>query len=473
MNVPIVRLFGLVIVLFALLVAFTSRWTVFEAQALRDESANQPRQALAEERIRRGRIRAAEGQALAASRPLPGERYVRRYPTGSLFAHPVGYSFTTEGRSGLERHYNDELIGRSNELVSVVDSLLGERAVGNDLQTTLSVRAQQAAMEALQGRSGAVVAMDVRTGAVRVMASSPSYDPDAIDDAGTSQLNRASGSPLLNRATQGLYPPGSTFKVVTAAAALDSGDYTADSIVDGRNGKPISGVPLQNFGSRDWGRIDLRTALTNSVNTVWAEVGVELGRETMADYMERFGFFEDPPLDYPDEQMLPSGVRKGERRRLVSPESDRVDLGRMAIGQGDLQASALQMATVAQTIGNGGARMRPYLAEKVIDPDGRTIDETDPEEVEQVISEDAATELTAMMRDVVSEGTGTAAALSGVSVAGKTGTAELNATDLNQPWFIGFTPEIAVAVTVERQQGGTGGTIAAPIAKRVLETLGQ
>nr|MBA2643840.1 penicillin-binding protein 2 [Solirubrobacterales bacterium] len=453
-------------------VGATSWWTVFGAEKLRANPENR-RILLAEERIERGLIRADDGSVLARSRSLGQGRFGRRYPTGPLFAHAVGYSFTTEGRSGLERTYNDALIGRSNELVGVVDSLLGERAVGDDIQTTLSARAQQVAMKSLQGRSGAVVAMDVRTGAVRVMASTPSYDPDAIDDAGTSQLNRAAGSPLLNRATQGLYPPGSTFKVVTAAAAQDSGDYTAGSIVDGRNAKPISGVPLQNFGSRDWGRIDLRTALTNSVNTVWAEVGVELGRETMADYMERFGFYEDPPLDYPDAQMLPSGVRKGDSRRLVSPESSRVDLGRMAIGQGDLQASALQMATVAQTIGNRGARLRPYLVEKVIDPDGRTVTETEPDEVEQVISEDAAAELTAMMRDVVSEGTGTAAALSGVDVAGKTGTAELNATDLNQPWFIGFTPEVAVAVTVERQQGGTGGTIAAPIAKRVLETLGQ
>ena len=473
MNAPIVRLFGVVMVLFALLVAFTSRWTVFEAQALREESANQPRQALAEERIRRGRIRSSDGRVLAASRKLPGERYARRYPSGSLFAHPIGYSFTTEGRSGLERSYNDALIGRSNDLVGVVDSLLGERAVGDDLETTLSAGAQQVAMEALGNRRGAVVALDVRTGAVRVMVSTPSYDPDAIGERGTGELNRAPGSPLINRATQGVYPPGSTFKVVTAAAALDSGDYSPSTTVDGRNGKPISGVPLENFGGRDWGVIDLRTALTQSVNTVWAEVGVELGRETMTDYMERFGFYEDPPLDYPDDQMVPSGVRKGDRRRLVRPESPRVDVGRMAIGQGDLQASALQMATVAQTVANGGARMKPYLVAKVIDPDGRTVSETQPDEVEQVISEEAAAELTAMMRDVVREGTGTAAALSGVEVAGKTGTAELNATDLNQPWFIGFTPDVAVAVTVEAQQGGTGGTVAAPIAKRVLEALGQ
>jgi peptidoglycan glycosyltransferase len=473
MNVPILRLYVLALLLFALLVAFTSRWTVFEAQALREQPAAQPRQLLAEEEIRRGRIRADDGRVLAGSRRLKGERYVRRYPTGPLFAHAVGYSFTGAGRSGLERHHNDALTGRRDDLIGIFDSIFGERQIGDDLRTTLSPRAQEAALSSLQGRSGAVVALDVRSGAVRVMASTPSYDPNQVDDAGIGRLNRAPGSPLLNRATQGLYAPGSTFKVVTAAAALDSGRYSSGSTVDGRNGKPISGVPLQNFGGRDWGRIDLRTALTNSVNTVWAEIGVELGRDTMTDYMERFGFYDDPPLDYPDSQMVPSGVRKGDNRRLVRPTSSRVDLGRMAIGQGDLQASALQMATVVQTIGNGGTRLRPYLVDRVIDPDGRTISESEPDEVERVMSEDAAAELTSMMRDVVSEGTGTAAALQGVELAGKTGTAELNNTDLNQPWFIGFTDEVAVAVTVERVQGGTGGTVAAPIAKRVLEALGQ
>jgi peptidoglycan glycosyltransferase len=193
----------------------------------------------------------------------------------------------------------------------------------------------------------------------------------------------------------------------------------------------------------------------------------------MSDYMERFGFYADPTLDYPDAQMVPSGVRKGAAGRLVRPQSERVDLGRMAIGQGDLQVSPLQMAMVAQAVGNRGLRLKPYLVAKVIDPDGRTVRETEPEEVERVMSQESADALTAMMKNVVREGTGTAAALEGVDVAGKTGTAEVNLSGLNQPWFIGFTPEVAIAATVERVQGGQGGTVAAPVAKRVLEALGQ
>jgi peptidoglycan glycosyltransferase len=192
----------------------------------------------------------------------------------------------------------------------------------------------------------------------------------------------------------------------------------------------------------------------------------------MAEYMDKFGFYTDPPMDYPDAQMIPSGVNKG-GRRPVRPTSDRVDIGRVAIGQGDLEATALQMATVAQTVGNGGMRMKPRLVAKIVDPDGRTVDEPLPEEAERVISEETADELSSMMRNVVEQGTGTAAKLEGVDVSGKTGTAEVNNADLNDAWFIGFTDRYAVAVVIERVQGGTGGELAAPIAADVLKSLGE
>jgi peptidoglycan glycosyltransferase len=329
------------------------------------------------------------------------------------------------------------------------------------------------ARDRLSGRSGSVVALDVDSGEVLVMASTPGFEPNGIDRTETFRaLNRDDRAPLLNRATQGLYPPGSTMKVVTAAAALDSGKYTPGSRVSGRNGKEISGVPLNNFNQADYGEIPLTEALTQSVNTVWAEVGVELGRETMRDYMERFGFYVDPEIDLPPDEIFSSGVFK--RGDLARPTSRRVDVGRMAIGQGDLLATPLQMAMVAQTVANGGVRLKPRLTRKIVDPDGRTQDEIEPEEAERVISEDAASALADMVRNVVREGTGTAAALQGVQVAGKTGTAELNIEQrINQPWFIGFTSKVAVAVTVERVPAGSGGTIAAPIAKDVLEALGS
>jgi peptidoglycan glycosyltransferase len=474
MNQPVLRLYFLVVVLFGLLVAFTSRWTVFDAEALRDNALNR-RELLQEQKIHRGTIRSADGTLLARSVRRPGDIFTRRYPTADLFAHAVGYAFTTIGRAGLERSRNDELTGRRTELVTALESILGRSEEGDDVRTTLDADAQRAAVDALRASDhrGALVALDVKTGGVLAMASDPSYDPNGIDDPATfARLNRDRvNAPLFNRATQEGYPPGSTMKVVTAAAALDSGEYRPDSRVSGENGKEISGVPLNNFGGESFGDIDLTFALTNSVNTVWAEVGEKLGGRTMQRYMERFGFYADPPMDYPDQQMTASGVRKA--GDLVPMTSDRVDVGRVAIGQGDLFATPLQMASVAQTIGNGGVRLKPHIMAKAVDPDGRTVDEVEPEEAAQVISRQTARDLTVMMKQVVREGTGTAAALEGVEVAGKTGTAELNTTGLNQPWFMCFTPEVAVAVTLERFQGGTGGTTAAPIAKQVLQALGQ
>ena len=459
MNTPVLRLFAVVVVLFAVLIGFTSRWTVFEASALRENPANH-RVLLQEERIKRGVIRAADGSVLANSRKVDATRYARRYPTGELFAHPVGYFSVVRGTNGLEDFYNDPLSGRETSAIGAIERLLGPRNVGDDLKTTLSPKAQRAAYAGLNGRAGAVVALDVRSGAVRALAATPSFDPSDPAKANT-----------FNRATQGRYPPGSTFKALTAAAALDSGRYTPGSQVNGRNHQVISGAPLDNFGGEDYGNIDLTFALTHSVNTVWAQVGVKLGKQTMADYMKKFGFYSDPPMDYPDNQMLPSGeYRNG---KLLRPTSRFIDVGRMAIGQDKLLVTPLQMATVAQTIGNGGVRMEPRLVQKVVDPDGRTTDTPLPKEAERVMSNASADALTAMMKNVVREGTGTAAALEGVERAGKTGTAEIDpAAGINDLWFIGFTPEVAVAVVIERQKG-QGGTVAAPVAKQVLQALGQ
>jgi penicillin-binding protein A len=458
MNAPIVRLFALVIVLFGLLVAFTSRWTVFEANALR-ENPNNRRILFEEQRIKRGIIRAQDGTVLAANRTLGKDRYGRRYPTGQLFAQPVGFTSLDRGRIGLEDFYNDPLTGRRDDAVGALERLLGPQDVGDDLRTTLVPRAQETAYNGLAGRNGAVVALDVKSGAVRVLAATPSFDPNDPAHANT-----------FNRATQGRFPPGSTMKTVTATAALDTGRFTPDSQVNGANNQVISGTPLQNFAGEDFGSITLTDALTNSVNTVWAKVGETLGRDTMAEYMRKFGFYEDPPMDYPDDQMVPSG-EYGPSGRVLSPTSNRIDVGRMAIGQDKLLVTPLQMAEVAQTIANRGLRMKPRLVEKIVDPDGRTIDEPLPEEAERVMSEKTAGELASMMQSVVEQGTGTAARLEGVNVSGKTGTAEVgDGTD--DLWFIGFTDKVAVCAMLERQTGGTGGADAAPIAAQVLKALG-
>jgi len=478
LNRQIVQLFGLSMILFATLIAFTSRWTVFEADALKDPNdrrgqANK-RELIAEQQIPRGLIKSADGTVLARSEPRGRDEdrvFRRTYPTGDLFSQAVGYSFVEQGKTGLEAFRNDELTGAENEFGTIFSELQSEGREGSDLITTLDAGAQRTAIEALDGQKGSVVAIEPQTGRVRVMATVPGFDPNGI-------VENQGQVDVLNRATQSQYPPGSTFKVVTAAAALDSGKFTPDSVVDGSSPRTISGAPLANSGGANFGAITLTEALTNSVNTVWAQVGEQIGPKTLLDYMNRFGFNADPQLDYPDGQMVASGVRNA-KGDLVD-DTGGFDIGRVAIGQGGAEGailvSPLQMALVASAVGNGGELMRPRLTERVVGKDGRVDERLQPVEQSQVMKRETAEQLAGMMNNVVNEGTGTAAALDGIDVAGKTGTAEVDNATSNQAWFIGFAPvtnpKMAVAVTIERTQG-QGGTEAAPIAKQVLQELLQ
>ncbi len=481
MNRQIAQLFGLTVVLFGLLVAFTSYWSVFDAEGLEANSSNR-RQLIEEQQVPRGLILARDGRTqLARSVPRGrGERrtYTRTYPEGSLFSQPIGYSFISNGRRSLEQSRNDALAGEEDEFESILSGLESKQREGQDVVTNLDVGAQQAAYAALGGRKGAVVAIEPQTGKVRVMASDPSYDPNQIP-SNFRAINGDPDQPLLNRTTQELYPPGSTFKVVTATAALDTGKVSPESIIDGSSPKTFSGVPLANFGGENFGPVSFTDALTNSVNTVFAQVGEDVGRETLVEYMDRYGFGEDPKLDYPDDQMIPSGIRNSDGRYVRG--DDGFDVARVAIGQGgaegEVQATPMQMALVAATVANGGVLMKPRLTDRIVRKDGRVSERVEPDRQSRVMKPETADQLTAMMSRVVEEGTGTAAALSGIQVAGKTGTAEVGANrELTDPWFIGFAPvddpQVAVAVVLERTTG-QGGTVAAPIAKAVMESLLQ
>jgi penicillin-binding protein A len=468
MNRQIVKLFGVLLALYALLFGFTSYWSVFDADSLNANQANR-RPLLEEQKIKRGDILAADGSAIAHSRPIgkgDNKIYVRHYPQGGLFGNPIGYSFVTQGRVGFELSHNDELVGNKTEFLSVLDELQGHSQEGDKVQSSLDPAAQEAAVNGLAGRRGSVVAIVPSTGEVRAMVSIPEYDPNRIPKD-FAQLNRDSSAPLFNRATQAGYPPGSTMKVVTATAALDSGEFTPSSVLSGRSPQTIGGVALSNSGGEQFGDIDMTTALTNSVNTWWAQVGEKLGNETMFQYMDRFGFDAKPRLDYPSFQLATSGVFDG--NKLLGP-SDPIDIGRVAIGQERLRVTPLQMAEVAATVANKGELMEPRLWSKVIDPDGRET-KLDPARQSRVMGEDIAATLNTMMQSVVREGTGTAGAVSGIDVAGKTGTAELS-PGVNDAWFIGFAPaddpQIAIACIVEHTSG-FGGPTCGPIFKAVAE----
>jgi peptidoglycan glycosyltransferase len=465
-NRAIAKLFVLVVVLFGILIAFTSRWTVFEATALRDNSENR-RPILEEQKVKRGEIVADDGTTVLAKSVRKGQVYVRKYPTGSLFGHPIGFYDIRFNKSELERYRNDYLSGRNDAVGSFVDQLTGSRHQGAKVVTTLNVNAQKIAYQGLAGRRGAVVALDPRTGAVQVMASNPPFNANTIHTRG---VNKQPGG--LNRAVGAGYPPGSTFKVVTAIAAIDSGRYSPSSIVSGRNGKIISGTPLNNFGGEVFGDISLTDALTHSVNTVWAEVAEKLGQNTMQNYMGRLGFGADPPLDLPDADMRGSGSRIN--GKLVPATNGAIDVGRMGIGQNLLQVTPMQMAMVASSVANDGVLLRPHITDKIVDSDGRTVKTVEPEKMSTAMSPSTAKKVNTMMQSVVREGTGTQGALNGIDVAGKTGTAEVNKRCPNQAWFIGFAPannpRVAVAVTIECTPG-QGGTVAAPIARSVMQSL--
>jgi penicillin-binding protein A len=481
-NRQIVKLFGLIAALFALLIGFTSYWSVFDAKALKEKDANK-RPLFEQQQIKRGRILAADGTVIAHSVPKghgAGLRYIRRYPEGVLYGHPIGYSFAEEGDSEFEQFHNDELVGNESEFSSILDQLSGRGQEGNDIVTNLDPTAQKVAQADLEAAGfGAVVAIEPQSGRVKVLASNPSYDPNRVPYELSKLNTNEVETPLYDRATQGQYPPGSTFKVVTAAAGLESGTITPETQIDAPGELEVEGTPLRNDFGISWPGATLDTALTNSINTWFGQLGQRLGEDTLFEYMERFGFNSTPAIDLPANQVSKSGVFN-EEKELLGP-NDPVDLARVAIGQERLAVTPLQMAEVAAAVANKGKLMKPQIWSRVVDPDGRVTKRLDPSQYSQPISAETAEELTTAMEGVVSEGTGTNAAIPGIQVAGKTGTAETpgnkacgGGEEENQAWFIGFAPaedpKIAIAATVECTEE-FGNDVAAPIFRDVAETI--
>ena len=486
MNRSILRLFGVVILLFTILVVWTSRWTVFSATSLDHNPLNRL-SFYASEKVKRGEILAANGEVLAKSVKQKGDSWKRVYPQGSLFSQIVGYYNAELGQAaGLELARNAELEGPKSALTSVFGSFNGIAKVGNDVHTTIDPKAQALARQSIQhvmsaygATSGSVVAIVPQTGAVKVLYSSPSYNDNDFEKC------KPPGCSEFFDALQNGYPPGSTFKLVTTTAALNSRKYTPQSEINGHGPITVSGAPLQNDAGEEYGDVSLTEALTNSINVVYAKVGLSLGASVMQDYMKRFGFYSVPPLDYPAREMRPSGEFDSVSGKFLLPahspcttSSNCVDIGRMSIGQDKLEVTPFQMAMVVSAIANDGKLMQPRLTSKVVNNAGQTVETIAPQEDDQVMTPKVAGELQTMMRDVVEEGTGQNANLEGLDIGGKTGTASTginrNGQPLDDAWFVGFPegrPKIAVAVELTNIENGYGGTYAAPIAAKVIQTL--
>jgi peptidoglycan glycosyltransferase len=483
-NTTTRRLASIVMVMFLALLVSTTWIQFFRADDLNSDPRNA--RALYEQfGTDRGPI-VVGGEAIASSVAVDDEwNYQREYAQGRLYAPLTGYYSLVSGTSGIERAENDFLAGTADALwVDRLQNLLtGSDAQGSSVELTIDPEAQQAAWDALGDQRGAVVALEPSTGRILALVAKPTFDPNdlathdtgAANDAYVDLLNDPD-DPLISNATNDIYPPGSTFKLITTAAALESGDYTPDSVIPAPSTYTLTGTSTQvgNFGGTSCassGEMTLADALRISCNTAYLELAGELGADAMNEQAEKFGFGSSytVPFQTSASQYDPD---------VDAMSTDKVELS--GIGQGSVLATPLQVAMTSAAIANGGELMEPFSVDRVRSPELEVVQETRPSSLGDAISEDTARQLTDMMVSVVEDGSGTEAAISGVTVAGKTGTAQHG--DNSAPphvWFTGFAPaddpQVAVAVVVE--EGGalgssaTGGRVAAPIAKAVMEAV--
>lgn len=477
MNRAIRRVGGAIVVLVLVLVAQLTYLQVIDADNLENDPRN-VRAALRDANRPRGPIVTADDVVLARSRPVSDGtefKYQREYPEGPLFSQVVGYQSFVVGNTGVEKTYNDALVGRDTELQieSIPDIVGGKEAVGT---VVLSLRAdvQRAAAEGLGFQQGSVVALDVTSGEILAMFSNPSFDPQPLASHDVEEVQRYftalsndPAKPDLARAYRERYPPGSTFKTVTTSVGIDDGVTAPDTVYPQLNALPLplTDVSLANFGNRRCGGT-LEESFVNSCNTTFAQLGLDLG-DLFPPGMNRFGIGATPPLDL-DPGAVPS----------IGPPvgSDAPRFALAGVGQGDVATTPLQMALVAAGIANGGVVMRPHVGAEIRDANGDLVRRIDDGEWRTGSSAATAQAVSSMMVQVVERGTGTAAQVAGVSVGGKTGTAQVDGAGEPHAWFIAFAPaeapQVAVAVIVEH--GGsfgseaTGGRVAAPIAARVL-----
>jgi len=487
-NRQIARLGAGLLACYVALFVMVNYVTVVEADDLGDNPAN-TRTLLRDFDKNRGRILSADGVELAVTLPAADPtrfEYQRAYPTGELFAHVTGHLNFSRGATGAERSFADYLTGEDADIEyrSVSDFFVDRERVAD---VTLTVRndVQTVARDALLGTgapSASVVALDPRSGAVLAMYTTPSYDPNqlathdlrAAEDA-FAVFDAANPNPLRARAYQERFFPGSTFKVVTGSVGLDTGTVTmAEPAYPRANEYDIDFTDdeLSNFGGSTCGG-PLPEILRVSCNSAFATMGAEtIGPERMVDGAERFGFNQRPPFD------LPATATSAFPTEFPDDQGNG-PLARASIGQGDVSASPLQMALVAAAIANGGSVMAPHVLDRVTDERGEVVEQYEPREWTRAVSPQAAADMRAAMIGVVQSGSGRAAQIPGVEVAGKTGTAQLGSEPpSSHAWFIAFAgppggqPEVAVAVIVEAQPGVsevTGGRLAAPVARAVIE----
>jgi penicillin-binding protein A len=465
LNAQLRRTFYLFVAGFVALVGVLAYWQVYARESLATDPANRLQSRRVQE-VPRGLILAGNGETqLARSEQNDDGNYNRVYPEGPLYAAVTGYWSTRYGASGLEISQNNNLsgAGEPETLDELINQVSGDPQGGNDIELTIDPELQRIAYDGLASSStgrGAVVALNPKNGEILSLVSYPSFDPNNIDE-NFEELAQDPSFPLVNRATQGLYPPGSTFKVITATAALKAGVKPSDKYKD--NGTyETPGYTVYNYRGREYGEQTFEQALANSVNTIFARIGNEsVGAEALAKTADDFGF-DDPYEDF----ALPIAPS------FFNPPPDQWDQGNVAqsaFGQQTVNGTVFEMANIAGAIANGGTMMEPRLVREVRSPDGVIIDKPTPRVRNKALDEETTSTLNDMMQKAITE-VETGAEIPGVKVAGKTGTAEAGGDEIHS-WFISFAPaddpEIAVAVIVENGQEGYKQAV--PIARRLME----
>lgn len=457
--------------LFAALIANLAYVQVVQADSIKSMTSNNhtiARRAYVE----RGSILTSDGVILAESVRQENGTYTRSYPQGTLAAHTVGYISTQYGSTGIEAAYDDVLTGQESyaNWHDAFNSLAGVDASGNDVVLTINSRIQAAAEAALEGRVGAIVVLDPKTGAVLAKASSPTYSNDQLTDL---LANGGENAPLFDRTTQALYTPGSTFKVVTLAAALESGVATLDSVYAAPASIEIGGGQVTNYNMADYGELDLRTAFAYSSNTVFGQLATQIGAEALVATARAFGYGSSVGVGFTTvASLMPDPAEMTEWETAWAGAGQPVGQHESPAGP---QSTVMQNAMVAAAIANGGVLMEPYVVQGVTDANGSYISTTQPHALGQTCSAAVAEQVGSAMLSTVSEGTGAAAAIAGVDVAGKTGTAE---TSGEQPdaWFIGYapyeTPVAAIAVVIEDDGKHTATNVAGDVLQTCVDVLG-
>lgn len=446
------------IALFLGAIVYLTYFYLFEAETVRNHPSNR-RGYIEEAQIKRGDIYDRNGELLATSKGEPGH-YHREYTYPTLYSHMIGYSHPSLGKSGLEASHNDDLLNRNSNraIVQISNWLSNKKQGGNSLILTVDTQVQSKARELLEENAerGSIVVMNPKTGEIYAMASLPDFNAMSVaEDWNSLQKNKAGA--LLNRSINGRYPPGSTFKIITAASLLDS---NLNLNYDDKGSQTIDGREFKNAEGSIYGNVDLKDAITHSINTYFVSKGAKLGKERLGSTADQFYFNKKIPFD------LPVSPSVFDYKKNIP----KTTLAASAIGQGDVLVTPLHMAMVASTVANDGKMMEPILVKEVEDPKGKGIRKHEPKVLQDSISEETAKKLNEFMLSVVQNGTGKRAAMRRVKVAGKTGSAE-NASGENHAWFIGYAPandpQVAVAVIVE-QAGRSGGSIAAPMARDII-----